>query len=169
MWVAELQQGLKGLNLICSMIFFFFFKKPFPSCPETVYFLGILQDSGRCLFFEAFPVSKFIFGLGRVGRGGGCWGGVWWPRPSDLSFWLLVQDCWRWQLGAVAAGWPVRLGQGVGSWAPAAGLSWRVRGIRDPNPTSAQMGQQTGRVKLVVMQAALIYIKVFKNRSKIAC
>lgn len=73
-------------------------KKPFPSCPETVYFLGILWDAGRCLFFKAFPVSKFIFGLGRVGRGGGCWGGGRWPQPSDLSFWLLVLDCWRWQL-----------------------------------------------------------------------
>lgn len=63
-----MQRGLKGLNMLCSVLKKKRKKKPFPSCPETVYFLGILRDSGRCLFFKAFPVSKFIFGLGR-GRG----------------------------------------------------------------------------------------------------
>lgn len=32
-----------------------------------------------------------------MGRGGGCWGGVRRPEPSDLSFWLLVLNCSRWQ------------------------------------------------------------------------
>lgn len=95
-WVAEFAAGTERVK--AALQWDFFFLKPFPSCPETVYFLGILWDSGRCLFFKAFPVSKFIFGLGRVWRGGGCWGGVRRPKQGDLSFWLLVLNCSRWQL-----------------------------------------------------------------------
>lgn len=68
MWVAELAAGTEGVKAALQSDLKGGKKKPFPSCPETVYFLGILQDSGRCLFFKAFPVSKFIFGLRRVGR-----------------------------------------------------------------------------------------------------
>lgn len=95
-----------------------------------------------------------------MGRGGGCWGGVRQPEQSDLSFWLLVPDCSRWQLRE--PWWPrdgrlLERGQGP-------------RGVRDPKHPFAQMGQSKQEdVKLVVAQAALIDIKasVFKNRSKI--
>lgn len=115
-----------------------------------------------------------------MGRGGGCWGGVRCPEPSDLSFWLLVLNCWRWQPQAQwLRDWPaVGAGRGAGSRAsrppaalpPVVGLSWRAWGVRDPKHPFAQMGQskQDG-VKLSVEQPALIYIKasVFKNRNKI--
>lgn len=55
MWVAELQQGLKGLNLICSMIFFFFLKSHFLRVQRQFIFWAFFRTQGG-----AFSLRHFL-------------------------------------------------------------------------------------------------------------